>query len=75
MTVTRPRAGTKPTTIANARHHQVARVRPAAVYFAAGAVYVVASVFVPELLFSWFEGVPFLLLCVWAAHRFASRGR
>ena len=34
-------------------------------YLAAGAVYVVLGVAVPELLFSWVEGAAFLLIAVW----------
>jgi uncharacterized membrane protein YbaN (DUF454 family) len=40
-----------------------------AIYAAAGLVYVALGIFIPELLFSWWEGVPFLLLSIWAAHR------
>lgn len=46
-----------------------------AVYSAAGVLYIALGVFIPELLFSWWEGVPFLLLFVWAAHRIRSRLR
>jgi len=42
--------------------------RALAVYLAAGALYIVLGVFIPELLFSWWEGVPFLLLFVWIVH-------
>jgi hypothetical protein len=38
------------------------------VYLLAGVVYVSLGIFIPELLFSWWEGVPFLLLFVWTAH-------
>ena len=34
-------------------------------YLAAGAVYIVLGVVIPELLFSWVEGAVFLLLAVW----------
>ncbi len=34
-------------------------------YLATAAAYVTLGVLVPELLFSWFEGVAFLLLGVW----------
>jgi hypothetical protein len=36
-----------------------------ALYVAAGVVYVVLGVAIPELLFSWIEGAVFLLLAVW----------
>ena len=39
--------------------------RELALYVAAGVVYVVLGVAVPELLFSWIEGAIFLLLAVW----------
>lgn len=45
----------------------------ALIYIAAGVVYVGIGVFVPELLFSWFEGVPFLLAFVWLAGRLTRR--
>ena len=38
-------------------------------YLALGAVYVVLSVLVPELMFSWFEGVPFLIGGLWLVQR------
>ncbi len=39
-----------------------------AIYAGIGALYVTLGVFIPELLFSWWEGVPFLLLCLWIVH-------
>lgn len=44
-----------------------------AVYVLAGLLYVGLGVFIPELLFSWWEGVPFLLLFVWITHRVRQR--
>ncbi len=39
-----------------------------AIYVLAGLVYVSLGIFIPELLFSWWEGVPFLLLFLWIAN-------
>ena len=39
-----------------------------AIYVLAGLVYVSLGIFIPELLFSWWVGVPFLLLFVWIAN-------
>ncbi len=49
--------------------------RTLALYLAAGVVYVVLGVFVPELLFSSAEGILFLLVAVWALPALARRAR
>lgn len=46
-----------------------------ALYLAAGAVYVVLGVAVPELLFSWVEGAAFLLIAVWLLPALVTRLR
>jgi hypothetical protein len=43
------------------------------IYLLAGAVYVVLGAFIPELLFSWFQGVPFLIAFIWVARRVLGR--
>jgi hypothetical protein len=43
------------------------------IYLLAGVVYVALGALIPELLFSWFEGVPFLIAFVWAARRVIGR--
>lgn len=47
--------------------------RSAVVYVVSGAVFAITGAFVPELLFSWFEGVPFLLLTLWLVHMVVER--
>ncbi|CAN5726935.1 hypothetical protein BH23CHL2_BH23CHL2_16330 [soil metagenome] len=45
-----------------------------AIYLLAGVAYITLGIFIPEVLFSsWWEGVPFLLLFVWAADRLRKR--
>jgi hypothetical protein len=41
-------------------------VRTVALHAAVAAAYVALGVLVPQLLFSWIEGVAFYLLGVWA---------
>jgi hypothetical protein len=43
------------------------------IYMLAGVVYVVLGAFIPEMLFSWFQGVPFLIAFIWAARRVLGR--
>jgi hypothetical protein len=50
-------------------------VRELVLYLAAGAVYVVVGVAVPELLFSWVEGAAFLLIAVWVLPALLERVR
>lgn len=50
-------------------------MRELALYLAAGAVYVVLGVAVPELLFSWVEGAAFLLIAVWLLPALVTRLR
>jgi len=49
--------------------------RELALYVAAGAVYVVLGVAVPELLFSWIEGAVYLLVAVWILPALVGRRR
>lgn len=53
----------------------VAGLRTVLLYVAAAAAYIVLGVLVPELLFSWFVGVAFLLFAVWVLPELVRRRR